>query len=151
MNKSKLKRAAVAGSTLPGAPATSVFLAGLPKRVPAPGAAALDARYQALFAVREVVQKALETARAAKLIGKSTEAAVVIRAEGEQRALLESARAELASLFIVSTVTLADGPLAVEVAVASGQKCPRCWIFATDTGTSAAHPELCGKCVEALA
>jgi isoleucyl-tRNA synthetase len=135
---------------LPGAPAASVFLAGLPTRTPAPDAAALDARYAALFAVRETVQKALETARAAKLIGKSTEAAVVVHAEGEQRALLESARAELASLFIVSAVTLADGPPAVEVGLAAGVKCPRCWVFAEDAGKSAAHPELCGKCVEAL-
>ncbi len=135
---------------LPGAPASSVFLAGLPRRAPSAGAEALQARYAALFAVREVVQKALETARAAKLIGKSTEAAVVIHAEGAQRALLESARAELATLLIVSKVTLADGPLAVAVAVAPGVKCPRCWVFAEDAGRSAAHPELCGKCVAAL-
>jgi isoleucyl-tRNA synthetase len=75
---------------------------------------------------------------------------VLLRASGAQRALLESARAELASLFIVSRVTLADGPLAAEVALAAGTKCPRCWIFAEDTGKSADHPELCGKCVEAL-
>ena len=135
---------------LPGAPATSVFLAGLPRRDRSAGADALEARYAALFAVREVVQKALETARAAKLIGKSTEAAVTVRAQGEQRALLESALAELPALFIVSKVTLADGPLAAQVAPAPGQKCPRCWTFATDCGASAAHPDLCGKCVEAL-
>ncbi len=136
---------------LPGAPVKSVFLAGLTTRAPAADAAALDARYQALFAVREVVQKALETARGAKLIGKSTEAAVLVRSEGAQRALLEAALPELPALFIVSKVTLADGPLGVEVSGAPGQKCPRCWIFATDTGANAAHPELCGKCVEALA
>jgi len=135
---------------LPGAPTSSVFLAGLPRRERPADAAALEARYAALFAVREVVSKALETARAGKLIGKSTEAAVTVRAEGEQRRLLESARDELATLFIVSRVTLADGPLAVEVAPAPGQKCPRCWVFASDTGRSAAHPELCGKCVDAL-
>jgi isoleucyl-tRNA synthetase len=135
---------------LPGAPATSVFLAGLPRREPSAGAKDLEARFAALFAVREVVQKSLETARAAKLIGKSTEAAVTVRAEGEQRRLLESARAELPGLFIVSKVTLTDGPLAVEVAGAPGQKCPRCWVYAEDTGQSAAHPELCGKCVESI-
>jgi isoleucyl-tRNA synthetase len=135
---------------LPGAPASSVFLAGLPRRAPSGDAAALEARYTALFAVREVVQKSLEVARAAGLIGKSTEAAVTVRAEGAQRALLESAHRELASLFIVSKVTLADGPLSVEVAAAPGQKCPRCWVFAEDTGTSATHPELCAKCVEAI-
>ncbi len=135
---------------LPGAPVPSVFLAGLPRRERAAGAEALEARYAALFAVREVVQKALETSRAAKLIGKSTEAAVTVHAEGEQRRLLESALAELPALFIVSKVTLADGPLSAEVAAAPGVKCPRCWVFAEDTGRSAAHPELCGKCVEAI-
>jgi isoleucyl-tRNA synthetase len=100
--------------------------------------------------VREVAQKALETARAAKLIGKSTEAALTVQSEGAQRRLLESALAELPFLFIVSKVTLADGPLAVEVAPAPGQKCPRCWVFAEDTGRSAAHPELCAKCVDAI-
>jgi isoleucyl-tRNA synthetase len=135
---------------LPGAPASSVFLAGLPRRAPAADAEALDARYAALFAVREVVSKALETARAAKLIGKSTEASVTVRAEGEQRQLLESARAELAGLFIVSRVVLADGPLSVEVTAAPGRKCPRCWVFTEDSGRSQIHPELCGKCVDAL-
>src|SRR5512137_1033211 len=139
-----------AWSYLPGAPATSVFLAGLPRRAPSADAEALDARYAALFAVREAVQKALETARAAKRIGKSTEAAVTVRAEGAQRQLLESARDELAGLFIVSRVALADGPLAVEVAPAPGQKCPRCWVFTEDAGRSPAHPELCAKCVDAL-
>ena len=135
---------------LPNAPARSVFLAGLPKRARSADAEALEARYAALFAMREVVQKALETARVAKLIGKSTEAAVTVKAEGEQRKLLESARGELAGLFIVSKVTLADGPLGVEVAAAPGKKCPRCWVFAEDTGRSAVHPELCGKCVAAI-
>jgi isoleucyl-tRNA synthetase len=136
---------------LPGAPARSVFLAGLPRRDRTADAEALEARYAGLFAVREVAQKALEVARAQKLIGKGTEAALTVRAEGTQRALLESALAELPFLFIVSKVTLADGPLSVEVSAAPGQKCPRCWTFAEDTGRSAAHPELCARCVEALA
>jgi isoleucyl-tRNA synthetase len=135
---------------LPDAPAKSVFLAGLPRRERSADADALEARYAALFTVREAVSKALETARKGGLIGKSTEAAVTVRASGEQRKLLESARGELAGLFIVSKVTLADGPLAVEVAAAPGQKCPRCWVFAEDTGRSAAHPELCAKCVDAI-
>jgi isoleucyl-tRNA synthetase len=142
--------ASEAWGELPGRPVPSVFLAGLVERARPADADALEARYAALFAVREAAQKALETARAAKQIGKSTEAALLIRAEGAQRALLEEARAELAALFIVSKVTLADGPLAVEVSPAPGVKCPRCWTFAEDTGRNAAHPELCGKCVTAL-
>jgi len=135
---------------LPGRPAESVFLAGLPRRVRPADADALEARYAALFQVREAVQAKLERAREQKLIGKSLEAAVTVTATGEQRALLESARAELATLFIVSRVTLADGPPGVEVAVAPGNKCARCWVQAEDVGQSAAHPTICGKCVAAL-
>jgi isoleucyl-tRNA synthetase len=135
---------------LPGRPFESVFLAGLPARPRPADADALEARYARLFDVRGEVQARLERAREQKLIGKSLEAKVTITAEGEQRALLESARGELATLLIVSQVDLADGPLAVEVAVASGQKCARCWWQNEDVGRSAAHPTLCGKCVAAL-
>ncbi len=135
---------------LPGRPAESVFLAGLPRRERPAGADALEARYAALFQVRAAVQEKLERAREQKLIGKSLEAAVTITASGEQRALLESARAELPTLLIVSKVTLRDGPFGVEVALAPGNKCARCWVQAEDVGASAAHPTICGKCVTAL-
>ncbi len=137
---------------LPGAPAESVFLAGLPERARPADADALEARYGALFEVRAQVQAKLERAREAKLIGKSLEAMVTIAspAGSEQRALLESAKADLATLLIVSKVVLADGPFAVEVAVAPGAKCARCWWQTEDVGQSAAHPTLCGKCVTAL-
>jgi isoleucyl-tRNA synthetase len=136
---------------LPGKPADSVFLAGLPARERPKDADALEARYGRLFEVRAVVQGKLEEARRAKLIGSGLEAMVTVRAEGEQRKLLEEARAELPALFIVSKVVLADGPLAAEVARAPGQKCERCWIYAEDLGKNPAHPTVCGKCAEALA
>ncbi|WP_242360654.1 MULTISPECIES: isoleucine--tRNA ligase [Anaeromyxobacter] len=135
---------------LPGKPAESVFLAGLPTRARPADAEALEARYGKLFEVRASVQKKLEEARRAGLIGKSLEAAVTIRAEGETRALLEEAKAELPTLLIVSRVTLADGPAAVEVERAPGEKCERCWIYADDRGIDPAHPTLCGKCAGAL-
>ena len=136
---------------LPARPVDSVFLAGMPRRERPADAEALEGRYQALFQVRELVQKRLEEARVAGLIGKSTEAAVTVRADGATRALLEAAREELPTLFIVSAVALAPGPLAVEVARAPGAKCPRCWTFSEAIGASAAHPELCPRCVAALA
>jgi isoleucyl-tRNA synthetase len=135
---------------LPGRPVESVFLAGLPLRPRPADADQLEARYGRLFEVRAVVQQALERAREQKLIGKSLEAMVTVAAEGEQRALLESARDELATLFIVSKVVLADGPLAVTVAQAPGAKCARCWQQSEEVGRSAAHPTLCGKCVAAV-
>ncbi|MGC3999736.1 MAG: class I tRNA ligase family protein [Anaeromyxobacter sp.] len=136
---------------LPGRTAESPFLAGLPRRARPADAAALEERFGQLFEVRAAVQGKLEEARRAKLIGSGLEAMVTIRAEGAQRALLESARADLPTLFIVSKVALADGPLAVEVARAPGVKCERCWIYREDVGVEPSHPTLCGKCADALA
>jgi isoleucyl-tRNA synthetase len=135
---------------LPGRPAESVFLAGLPARERPKDADALEARYGRLFEVRAFVQGKLEEARRAKLIGSGLEAMVTLRAEGDQLRLLEEARAELPALFIVSKVVLAEGPLAAEVARAPGVKCERCWIYAEDVGREARHPTICGKCVGAL-
>jgi len=139
-----------AWSFLPAPPVESVFYAGLPERPRPADADALEARYARLFEVRGVVQKALEEARKAKLIGSGLEAMVTVRADGEQLALLEEARAELATLFIVSKVALARGPLGAEVAKAPGTKCARCWGFYEDVGTDPRHADVCGKCAVAL-
>jgi isoleucyl-tRNA synthetase len=142
--------ASEAWSYLPGRPVESVFLAGLPSRERPKDADALEARYDRLFEVRAVVQGKLEEARRAKLIGSGLEAAVTVRAEGEQLRLLEEAKAELPALFIVSKVVLAKGPLSAEVARATGVKCERCWIYQDDVGKDPKHPTLCGKCASAL-
>jgi isoleucyl-tRNA synthetase len=128
----------------------SVFLAGLPERARPADAEALEARYERLFEVRAAVQKRLEEARNAKLLGKSLEAMVIVRAEGEQLRRLREAEAELPALFIVSKVVLEEGPFGVEVARAPGTKCARCWLYADDVGSSPAYPEVCGKCAGAL-
>ena len=56
----------------------------------------------------------------------------------------------LPTLFIVSKVALAEGPLGVEVARAPGAKCARCWTFREDVGQEPRHAEVCGKCAAAL-
>jgi isoleucyl-tRNA synthetase len=136
---------------LPGRSAESVFFAGFPAPERPKDAAELEERYGKLFEVREAVQKALEVARRDKLIGSGLEAAVTVRAEGDQLARLETARAELPFLFIVSKVVLERGPFQVAVAAAPGQKCARCWVYAEDVGKDSKHPEVCGKCSGALA
>ncbi|HZY01974.1 MAG TPA: isoleucine--tRNA ligase [Anaeromyxobacteraceae bacterium] len=135
---------------LPGRPAESVFLAGLPERPRAADAEALEARYGRLLEVRAEVLRALEAARRDKLIGSGLEAMVTVAADGERLELLESARAELPALFIVSKVALGKGPPGVTVARAPGGKCERCWVFAEDLGADPAHPAICGKCADAL-
>jgi isoleucyl-tRNA synthetase len=136
---------------LPGRSADSVFLAGMPRREAPADAAALEARYGKLLEVRAAVQGKLEEARRAKLIGSGLEATVRVQAEGEQRKALLEARDELPTLFIVSGVELSEGPLAVEVTRAPGQKCERCWIYRDDVGADPKHPTVCAKCADALA
>ncbi len=92
----------------------------------------------------------LEPARRDKLIGSGLEAQVTVTADGDTLALLRSAQAELPTLFIVSKVVLAQGPLTVKVERAPGEKCDRCWVYAEDRGADPAHPTLCAKCAAAL-
>jgi len=40
--------------------------------------------------------------------------------------------------------------LKVRIALAEGEKCPRCWIRSTELGTDAAYPEVCPRCAAAL-
>ncbi|HEX4945666.1 MAG TPA: isoleucine--tRNA ligase, partial [Blastocatellia bacterium] len=109
----------------------------------------LLARYNKLFGVRDVVMKALEEARNAKLIGAGLEAKVTITADADTRAFLESFGVDLRFMFIVSQVELQDGAeLKVEVAKADGEKCERCWNYTTDVGVNVAYPGACGRCAE---
>lgn len=131
----------------------SVQLAGWPNvEVDGSEAAALRDAYGAVLEVREAVTKALEDARAAKVVNKSQEAAVSIVLPAALRAVIDArGKDALAEMFIVSEVSLSDGDdLAVTVTPASGSKCPRCWNY-REVGVDAAHPELCARCAAVLA
>ncbi|MHB8709305.1 MAG: isoleucine--tRNA ligase [Desulfuromonadales bacterium] len=122
----------------------------------------LEARFDQLLTVRGEVSKLLEQARTAKLIGSGLEAKVWLSAEaGPLLDLLLAERDELATLFIVSQTelaeTLADGMasealpgLTIRIERAGGEKCPRCWTYATNIGGNSAHPEICPRCAKAL-
>ena len=43
-----------------------------------------------------------------------------------------------------------EGGITVRVARADGEKCERCWHYATDIGQHTTHPSLCGRCVTVL-
>ncbi|MCC8090367.1 MAG: isoleucine--tRNA ligase [Oscillospiraceae bacterium] len=118
------------------------------------------ARWKTLIALRSDVNAALETARAAKRIGKSLEAAVTLTPQGvEGRAALDAlADMNLKELCIVSDVQIAEEApadavpganipeVAVSVRAAEGTKCPRCW---TVTGEPDADG-LCPRCARVV-
>jgi isoleucyl-tRNA synthetase len=120
---------------------------------------AVLARWAALLEVRGPVMKALEEERAAKRIASGLEAEVAITAPAATVAALRAYEAQgpafpgnLASLFIVSKVTLREGAsVAAAVTRATGGKCERCWTYSNQVGQVAAHPGVCERCGEVLA
>ena len=112
----------------------------------------IEAHWNKLFDMRDDVMKALEEARAAKLIGKSLEAKIKISANTDKLAVLRSFGDELKTVFIVSQVELCEhdaDELKVEVAVADGEKCDRCWMHSTD-GVKTEDGYLCKRCAAIL-
>jgi isoleucyl-tRNA synthetase len=107
-----------------------------------------------LMEVRSQVLKSLETARNEKMIGAPLEAHVVLEAGEALLPLLESYRAELPSLFIVSDVELKPAAPGIELGVtvekARGVKCGRCWKYTADVGADAALPGICATCAGAV-
>ncbi len=104
-------------------------------------------RWEKILALRTTVNEALEKARAAKVIGKSLEASVVLTAPD----VAESDAELLKLVFIVSRLKLKPGTeVAAEVTRAEGEKCLRCWKYEETIGTDPAHPALCARCAQAV-
>jgi isoleucyl-tRNA synthetase len=111
----------------------------------------LLAKWAAIRAVREVVNKAIEDVRAAGAVGSSLQANVRIGAPDATRALLASLGEDLKFVLITSSAELAVAEaLAVEVKPSTDSKCERCWHYRDDVGHDAAHPTLCGRCTSNL-
>lgn len=140
-----------------GRPA-SVQLAGWPVRADFAPALPADAEAQVaafgeMMAVRDVVTKALEDARTAKVIGKSQEAALTVEAPAAVVAAAAGFDAAVfEELFIVASASFVEGEgdeVTASVAVAEGEKCPRCWNIRA-LGGNPAHPDVCERCGGAL-
>ncbi len=131
----------------------SVQMADWPRPLEAIADSDLLARWDRLMAIREQVMVALEQAKQAGLLRKPLEAEVRLRAEGEDLALLQRYRDELAGLFIVSKVSLEEGPggLQVEAIPAPGEKCSRCWVRDPQVGKDQSYPDLCPRCAQRVA
>jgi isoleucyl-tRNA synthetase len=117
---------------------------------------ALDEEWKQLHRVRDVVLKALEEARNAKLIGTGLEAQVMLTASDPIYSVLKRHADQLRYLFIVSSVTLLQGSgngtggVHVEVKQADGQKCERCWNYSTHVGEDKTYPTVCERCSAVL-
>ena len=124
------------------------------------------ARWEQLIALRNDVNGVLESARAAKRIGKPLEAAVTLRpTDAESRTTLETlSDMNLEELFIVSRCLIAEDETEAEAAAAAhgsqypglhiavveapGTKCPRCWKHSVEAD---AETGLCPRCAAVVA
>ncbi len=147
---------------LPGEREASVHLAGFPQHNSHYQDSQLEERYEQLQKVRSEVSKQLENARADKQLGQSLEAKVLLDVPASYQPLMTEYLDLLPTYFIVSQVELTtDLPAAVEaenipglklqILPAEGEKCERCWNYATSVGQDSEHPTICARCVAALA
>ena len=133
--------------------AESIHLGSFAQALDVQGADTIKADMERMMAIRQDIFKALEEARAEKVIGKSLEAHVMINVSDEDRALIEKLCGNhFNQWLIVSKVSFSVDELKqyevcqVEVEKCEGKVCPRCWNI-TD---SHAEDGLCDRCAEVL-
>ena len=147
---------------IPGERESSVHLAALPSVNTNYIDDQLEERYNQLQQVRSEVSRQLEKMRAEKTIGQSLEAKVILDVPEEYRQLLNDYLDLLPTYFIVSQVELTSdlttgvdaediSGMKLQVLAADGEKCERCWNYATNVGGSSDHPTICARCIDALA
>ena len=152
---------------------TSVFERGWPTAPEQWRQSALEQPMNQILELRALVNRQLESCRSAAQLGASLEAQVQLSlgegSEATQAALswLENSAHpkvdNLADWLLVSTLEIggsssdavlaeaSENGITVQIRKAAGQKCERCWHYESDIGEHAAHPTLCGRCVEVLA
>ncbi len=115
-------------------------------------------RWESVFRLRSDVLRALEKARAEKVIGKSLDAKLTLYV-GEQaaEAFGKISDIDLAGIFIVSKISVVYGEgdgakctefegLTVKVEADEAEKCARCWTHHESVGADERFPELCPRC-----
>jgi len=112
---------------------------------------ALLAKWARIRAVREAVNKDIETLRAAGQVGASLQAEVTLTVPAEEFALLSSLGEDLKFVFITSAINLLAGDAqSISVTASNNVKCERCWHYRADVGADAAYPTICGRCTSNL-
>lgn len=138
---------------------SSVHMEAFPE--PIPGVDLTDEereKWARRLEIRKVVSGRLEEARAAKLIGSSLDARVVLRATDQDADIVTQLK-NPEDFFIVSQLEILreskpaeeeDVAPKTEVVKAEAEKCPRCWKRDPEIGTDKNHPEVCPRCARVL-
>ncbi len=138
---------------MPGQTDNSVFLSEWYTGLEPVTKVAVHCDWATLFDYREEINKALESARADKVIGGALDAGITLKASGDAADLLEKLGDELRFFTLTSQARVQrqeTGELTCDVIKLDDQKCARCWQRRADVGADAEHPTICGRCVTNL-
>jgi isoleucyl-tRNA synthetase len=117
--------------------------------------------WQTMMKVKTEVNNALEKARNEKTIGGSLEAKVVLYVNDKNAELLARLKDELRFVLITSealvkplsektqsAIALNESDIFVDVLIADGDKCVRCWHHKPEVGSDPKHVGLCNRCID---
>lgn len=123
----------------------------------------LSKKWEMLRSLRGDVTKALEEARADKLIGHPLSARIeIMLPDSEMKTAIASLTEDLSDLFIVSSAVIVDEidgsayqakeiqGLMIKVNKANGEKCERCWRFDPSVGSDDTFENACSRCCGSL-
>jgi len=122
----------------------------------------LAKKWGLLISLRNEVTKALEKARADKLIGHSLDASVEIYVNQALYKNLVPYADDLKAIFIVSSASLIETEksgayksekiegLSITITKTIANKCIRCWMHDISVGKNPDHPEICKRCSEVI-
>ena len=129
-----------------GADAESIHMQDFPELPAEWRDDALAAKWVEIRRTRKLVTASLEEHRRDGAFGSSLQAKLALNfPEGDAGATLTAS--DWADILIVSHVEMGPaGPAALDVALARGAKCERCWRVLPEVGASSAHPGLCLRC-----
>ena len=132
--------------------------------MPTPQEIVVDAQFEEtwnrIHALRDDVQKALEAARTAKVIGGSLDAKVTLYCDDKALPFIKQVESLLKTVLIVSQVEICDkgvgefsgefAGVTVSVAHADGEKCSRCWAYSDTVTAQGETAGLCARCAAIL-
>ncbi len=137
----------------------SILLSSWPKEHSEWNNPELEAEFQKILKLREVVTKAIEPLRTEKTIGSSLEVAVYVKSNETE--LLKKYESELGNIFITSQAFITENAptdslreysedeFTVYVTKAIGEKCERCWKYRT-LGSHEGYETICDDCYKAI-
>lgn len=147
---------------IPGEKSDSVFLEEwYPFEIDESESNNRKSKWASIIAIRDEVNKQLETLRVDGAIGSSLDAEVELYCDEKVSQQLSEIEDELRFVLITSYARLHNEAERHEAAIDSEitglsilvkpsehKKCVRCWHHREDVGSNDTHPELCGRCIE---